>query len=179
MIRSVLQSVLSFISALMLISMASADESSDVVGGASAFTTLLKSHCLKCHGPEIQEGDLQLDTLKRDFTDSQIAAKWIEVMDNLNLGEMPPKGEPQPSPELVAKVTDWIAGELRRAAALAKGTGGRVLMRRLSRTEYANVVRDLLRSNSFRAKGHGTCCRPTERSTVSTRSARRCCSIRH
>ncbi len=106
--------------------------------------TLVKDHCVTCHGPDAQEGDLRLDNLPPDFNDSQIAGKWIEVMDNLNLGEMPPDDEDRPPNELVAKVTDWIATELRHAETLAKGTGGRVLMRRLSRTEYANAVRDLL-----------------------------------
>ena len=121
-----------------------ADDLRDVATFTSAVTGLIKSHCLSCHGPDAQEAGLRLDTLRPDFADSQTAAKWIEVMDNLNLGEMPPEDEAQPSPELTAKVTGWIAGELRHAATLSKGTGGRVLMRRLSRTEYANIVRDLL-----------------------------------
>lgn len=110
----------------------------------TAVSSLLKKHCVSCHGAETQESGLRLDTLKPDFTDSPTAAKWIEVMDNLNLGEMPPEGEPQPNAEQAAKVTHWIANELRHASTLAKGTGGRVLMRRLNRTEYTNIVRDLL-----------------------------------
>ncbi len=110
----------------------------------SAVTMMIRSHCVGCHGPDVQEGELRLDTLKPDFADSQTAAKWIEVMDNLNLGEMPPKGEQQPSDALVAIVADWIAKEIRHSATLANSTGGRVLMRRLNRTEYANAVRDLL-----------------------------------
>ncbi|MEO1981272.1 MAG: DUF1587 domain-containing protein, partial [Fuerstiella sp.] len=121
-----------------------AAEPLDVATFKSAVTALVKSHCISCHGPDTQEADLRLDTLRPDFSDSQTAAKWIEVMDNLNLGEMPPEGEEQPAPELSAEVTDWIADELRHTATLSKGTGGRVLMRRLSRTEYANIVRDLL-----------------------------------
>lgn len=105
---------------------------------------MVKANCIDCHGPDTQEGNLRLDTLKPNFDDSAIAAKWIEVMDNLNLGEMPPADEPQPSVAAVAKVTNWIAGELKHAATRSKGTGGRVLMRRLSRSEYANIVEDLL-----------------------------------
>ncbi len=65
-------------------------------------------------------------------------------MDNLNLGEMPPDGEAQPPIELIEQTTDWIATELSNAARQATSTGGRVLMRRLNRNEYANIVRDLL-----------------------------------
>ncbi|MEZ6131566.1 MAG: DUF1592 domain-containing protein [Planctomycetaceae bacterium] len=109
-----------------------------------AVTTLIKTHCIACHGSKTREGDLRLDTLEANFSDSQTAAKWIEVMDNLNLGEMPPDGEAQPPVELIEQTTDWIATELRDAAMQAKSTGGRVLMRRLNRSEYANIVRDLL-----------------------------------
>jgi mono/diheme cytochrome c family protein len=110
----------------------------------TSVVTLIKNHCIKCHGPDTQESDLRLDKLTIDFTNDTAAAKWLEVMDNLNLGEMPPADETRPPTELVARVTDWIATELRHATSLAQGTGGRVLLRRLSRTEYANVVRDLL-----------------------------------
>ncbi|PHR90425.1 MAG: hypothetical protein COA78_35370 [Blastopirellula sp.] len=110
----------------------------------SVVSLLIKRHCIECHGPETQDGKLRLDNLAVDFTDSVTAAKWLEVMDNLNLGEMPPEDEKQPQDEAVAQVTNWIAKELRHANNLAQGTGGRVLLRRLSRTEYANAVRDLL-----------------------------------
>jgi hypothetical protein len=136
--------ILILFSDIFVYAVACADEPLDVATYKSAVTELINSHCISCHGPETQEADLRLDTLRPGFVNSQAAGKWIEVMDNLNLGEMPPEGEPQPAPELAAKVTGWIAGELRHAATLSKGTGGRVLMRRLSRTEYANVVRDLL-----------------------------------
>ena len=94
---------------------ACADAPRDVATFTSAVAGLIKSHCLSCHGSDVKEAGLRLDTLRPDFSDSQTAAKWIEVMDNLNLGEMPPEDESQPSPELAAKVTGWIAAELRHA----------------------------------------------------------------
>lgn len=110
----------------------------------TSVTALIRKHCVSCHGPDEQESNLRLDTLAADFGNSQTAATWVEVMDKLNLGEMPPKDSSQPTSAAGAKVSAWIAEELRHAANLAKRTGGRVLMRRLSRTEYTNIVRDLL-----------------------------------
>jgi hypothetical protein len=136
--------ILILLAGILVHAVACADEPLDVATYKSAVTEFISSHCISCHGPDAQEANLRLDRLRPDFVDSQTAGKWIEVMDNLNLGEMPPEGEPQPPPELAAKVTGWIAGELRHAATLSKGTGGRVLMRRLSRTEYGNIIRDLL-----------------------------------
>ena len=127
-----------------LVSNAFAKDPLDLQTYRSAVQPLIGNHCISCHGPDVQESDLRLDNLGTDLSNSEIAAKWLEVMDNLNLGEMPPEGESAPPNELVAKTTDWIATELRHASAAAKATGGRVLMRRLNRTEYANIVRDLL-----------------------------------
>ncbi|MDF1752780.1 MAG: DUF1592 domain-containing protein [Verrucomicrobiales bacterium] len=102
-----------------------------------------EKHCIACHGPDKQKGKLRLDTLPLDFGDHEAAGKWIEVMDNINLGEMPPEDEPIPEVDEIAPVAKWIALELRHAEKVNRGTGGRVLLRRLSRTEYANTVRDL------------------------------------
>jgi len=38
----------------------------------------------------------------------------------------------------------WLTAELRRAEEVARSTGGRVVMRRLTRYEYNNTMRDLL-----------------------------------
>lgn len=105
----------------------------------------LKKHCFKCHGPEKQKSGLRLDTLTGNFNDSPTAATWIKVRDRLNLGEMPPNKEPRPDLSGMLQVTHWIADELKQLDARAASTGGRVLLRRLTRTEYANTVRDLLK----------------------------------
>ncbi len=65
-------------------------------------------------------------------------------MDRLNLGEMPPAEKPRPAIEQAQAVTHWIAEGLRKAQRQATGNGGRMLLRRLNRTEYTNTIRDLL-----------------------------------
>ncbi|HEX5106044.1 MAG TPA: DUF1587 domain-containing protein, partial [Pirellulaceae bacterium] len=107
-------------------------------------TPFLKKHCHKCHGAEQAEAKLRLDTLAADFLQRPAADHWVEVLDRLNLGEMPPEDEPRPAAEDLAAVTDWITSELRLARERSQSTGGRVLLRRLTRLEYANTVRDLL-----------------------------------
>ena len=104
----------------------------------------LTQHCITCHGPEKQKGKLRLDTLEPDFINNPHASAWIEVMDRINLGEMPPEEEPRPDADKLAIVSRWIASEVRGASRRAQSTGGRALLRRLTRTEYANTVRDLL-----------------------------------
>lgn len=103
-----------------------------------------EDNCLHCHGPDRQKGDLRLDTLGLDFSESETAFHWTEIMDNINLGEMPPPDEPRPFVDESTRVTTWIAGELRHAEKSARATGGRVQLRRLNRFEYTNTVTDLL-----------------------------------
>ncbi|MEQ8787214.1 MAG: DUF1592 domain-containing protein [Pirellulaceae bacterium] len=114
---------------------------------------LLRQFCFKCHGPDAQEGELRLDTLVVDFTSPGAASQWVEVMDRLNLGEMPPADEPKPEVEAVRRTTSWIAGELRHAQRRMLARGGRVLLRRMNRVEYANTVRDLLNMEFLPGEG--------------------------
>ena len=107
-------------------------------------TPFLQQHCVKCHGAEKQKGDVRLDNLAPDFVNNPAAGVWAEVRNKMNLGEMPPKDEPRPDSAALAVVTGWVAAEQRAVQRLATSTGGRVLLRRLSRAEYANTVRDLL-----------------------------------
>lgn len=107
----------------------------------------LKANCLACHGPEKQEGKLRLDTLATDFTQGETARQWVEVMDQLNRGEMPPDDRPRPDAAAQQQVVKWIAAELRDAERKSRSSGGRVVLRRMNRTEYANTIRDLLAIN--------------------------------
>jgi mono/diheme cytochrome c family protein len=102
----------------------------------------LARYCYACHGAKEQESDLRLDTLKPDFASAATASVWIEVMDRMNLGEMPPEGELDV--QELSTVTGWIAGELRHAERASLSSGGRVVLRRMNRAEYANTIRDLL-----------------------------------
>ncbi|MDF1851470.1 MAG: DUF1592 domain-containing protein [Verrucomicrobiales bacterium] len=119
----------------------------------SAVVPFFEKHCYRCHGPEKEKGDLRLDTLEIDFANTSALGHWIEVMDNINLGDMPPEDEPIPTVEELGPVTEWIASEIRHAEKMARSTGGRVMIRRLNRTEYANTVRDLLHVNFLPGEG--------------------------
>lgn len=116
----------------------------DVPNESAAALDFLKQHCHACHGPKKQEGKLRLDTLTAEFDLPGKARVWIEVMDKLNLGEMPPDGKPRPDAEAQERLVKWIAAELRAADKRSRSAGGRVLLRRMNRAEYANTIRDLL-----------------------------------
>lgn len=110
----------------------------------SQFRKFAAQHCVACHGPDVQKRKLRLDQLPASFADKDTAAVWMKVLDRLSRGEMPPKSEERP-PE---KDTDVVLAGLRRQlheASLARQRQeGRVLLRRLNRTEYETTLRDLL-----------------------------------
>lgn len=113
----------------------------------------LVKHCVACHGAETAEAELRLDTLAADFVQRPAVDHWIEVLDRLNLGEMPPEDRPRPDAAALTRVIEWITSELQLARARSQSTGGRVLLRRLTRFEYANTVRDLLNVDFVEGEG--------------------------
>lgn len=105
---------------------------------------IIAKYCLRCHGSELQEGDLRIDRLNPDLVNGKDAGFWHEVLNQLNEGEMPPEGELQLSRKELTRVTMWLEAELKKAAARRNSTGGRQLMRRMSRYEYQYTLEDLL-----------------------------------
>ena len=104
----------------------------------------LAKHCLECHGANDGKAGLTLHDLGSDLTVGDNADRWKEVIDRINLGEMPPRERPRPDAQASFAVVRWVGSELKRAERQARMAGGRVLMRRLNRREYINTVRDLL-----------------------------------
>lgn len=105
---------------------------------------ILEQFCHRCHNDEKASADLKLDQLNGDLVQGPDAETWHDVLNKLNLGEMPPPKAPQPSELQRLTIVQWLTGELKRAAAVKQSTGGHVVLRRLTRYEYANTMRDLL-----------------------------------
>ncbi len=105
--------------------------------------SFLQQHCLGCHGEKKQKGDRRFDHLELNFDDEDTAFEWQEILDMVNLGEMPPEDEPQPSDEEVSGVVRWITPKLDQyfASQSEKETTG---LRRLNGFQYRNTIRDLL-----------------------------------
>ena len=76
--------------------------------------TFLKHYCYKCHGPDKQKAKRRFDTLSVTIRDFRQQEQWQEMVDQLNLGEMPPEDEEQPTREerlaAVKSMTEAIAG---------------------------------------------------------------------
>jgi hypothetical protein len=95
---------------------------------------LLDNYCITCH--------TQFATA--DVSNMPANAEWWEkVIRKLRAGAMPPAGSPRPSKADAAGLIATLETALDRAAA-AKPNPGRFILHRMSRTEYANAIRDLL-----------------------------------
>ncbi len=102
------------------------------------------AHCLDCHGPEKQKGEFRIDTLS-EKVGYENSPQWLEIMERINSGEMPPKKEKKhPSAEESAQTVEWIAARMKEGEAARMATRGRISYNRLTRDEYVNTVRDLI-----------------------------------
>jgi hypothetical protein len=108
------------------------------------FRAFAAKHCLECHSPEAAEGNLRLDQLPHDFDTRDVAARWVKVLDKMTSGEMPPPDSPRPPQAELQTVVGALRTELHAASAGRQNRDGRVLIRRLNRTEYETTLRDLL-----------------------------------
>ncbi|MEM8666123.1 MAG: DUF1592 domain-containing protein [Planctomycetota bacterium] len=106
---------------------------------------ILANACFDCHGPDIQEGNIQVDTLDPDLAHGEDVAWWLEVFAVLSNGEMPPADDVELSDEDRAKIIDWLSTELQTASRIRRDSKGETSFRRMTRYEYNYALQDLLR----------------------------------
>jgi hypothetical protein len=104
---------------------------------------LLKEYCLGCHSSEKHKGDLDLERFTSLSEVSKHPKVWQGLVEQLSLGEMPPKEKPQPSSAQREQLITWANGVLDEIALTRAGDPGPVVLRRLSNAEYRYTVRDL------------------------------------
>ena len=101
--------------------------------------SILKTHCLNCHSTAKQKGDLDLeasDIHREPHT-------WENVLDQIAMGEMPPKKERPLAPDEKKQLVGWVRDTLDQIALANAGDPGPVVLRRLSNMEYTYTIRDL------------------------------------
>ena len=112
-------------------------------GAVSPTRALIDQHCIKCHGPEKQQGKVRLDDLPLTITDQESAERWDDVLWVLEANEMPPEGEPAVKPE----ARNLAVGEIKQLLAAGISKHARyphTPIRRMTRLQYNNAVVDLL-----------------------------------
>lgn len=108
----------------------------------AADRALLNQYCIGCHSERLKSGNLVLEKLDPANPAGSVDL-WEKVVRKTRAGMMPPSGSPRPD----RAVLDAFAGRLESALdreAAARPDPGSIVLHRLNRTEYANVIRDLL-----------------------------------
>ena len=110
----------------------------------SELQSLFNTYCYDCHGGAgTTEGDIDLAAM----TDWDAAKKqphtWQKVAEMLGNGLMPPQDADQPTDAEREKLKSWVAGYLALQAQAHAGDPGKVILRRLSNSEYSYTLRDL------------------------------------
>jgi uncharacterized protein DUF1592/uncharacterized protein DUF1588/uncharacterized protein DUF1587/uncharacterized protein DUF1585/uncharacterized protein DUF1595 len=104
---------------------------------------LVDEYCLSCHDKDHEKGKLVLETIAEDDV-AEHAEVWEKVVRKLRARLMPPIGKERPDEPTYDTVTAFLEKSLDRAAIAKPNPGRTATIRRLTRTEYKNAIRDLL-----------------------------------
>jgi hypothetical protein len=96
--------------------------------------------CLDCHGAERPKGALNLEAILKDDP-ARHAAAWEKVVRRLRTRQMPPAGKSRPAEEAYVAMVSGLEAALDAAPPDPDTTD---TLRRLTRLQYQNAVRDLL-----------------------------------
>ena len=120
---------------------------SSMAGADELTSTFLQKHCIRCHGSKKQKADRRFDTLPEQIRKLDDLERYQEIVDQLNLANMPPEKEPQPSAEERARAIARLTRQLTAAQAELSTSGGHSALRRLNSWEYRQTIGDLLGLN--------------------------------
>jgi mono/diheme cytochrome c family protein len=104
---------------------------------------LVDEYCLACHDEQEKKGGVALDMVTDDVSHHRDV--WEKVVRKLRARQMPPVGRRErPDEATYDAAVGYLETALDRAAARRPNPGRTAPIRRLTRTEYGNAVRDLL-----------------------------------
>jgi hypothetical protein len=111
------------------------------MGDAKKF---LSTYCIDCYTGENPSGQREFATM--DLTKDNWDTQWKlqEIIDQLNLGAMPPEDAEQPTETLRLDSIHFFTQLLNEKRERSTSTSGQTVLRRLTKREYRNTVRDLL-----------------------------------
>lgn len=104
---------------------------------------VVETYCLSCHDTDHKKGDLALDAVLSSGI-GQHPEVWEKVVRKLRSRQMPPIGKERPDDATYDAVVASLEAALDTAAAAHPNPGRTASIRRLTRTEYQNAIRDLL-----------------------------------
>jgi hypothetical protein len=139
----VLAAAAAFLAALAVIFPVHSDQADPALKvAANAPHPLIGKYCMSCHDSEEHVANIAFDKLSLQRVSANPDV-WERVARKLNAGLMPPSGNPRPP---AGELHDFLKDLTTRLDAAAPPPAP-VALRRLNRTEYGYVIRDLLGLN--------------------------------
>ena len=102
------------------------------------------NYCIECHNKDKKKGGTRLDNVLFTIKNEADAQHWKDILDVMNVDDMPPKKAKQPSLEEKSRFIGELTEGLEEARALLVDSGGEILIRHMNRREYQNVIKDML-----------------------------------
>ena len=103
----------------------------------------METYCISCHDADTHKGNFNLEAAMSADIDRNPAA-WEKVVRRLSKRQMPPTGKKRPDEQTYNAIVAQCASVLDNAASAHPNPGRTDTIRRLTRTEYQNAIRDLL-----------------------------------
>lgn len=136
--------------------LAQGESSPEIAGAPTANLADFKKHispiltktCVECHGPEKMKGKFRIDTLDPNLIEGGDVNWWLEVLDVVSNGEMPPEdADVQLADGDLGRITGWLSSEIQKASTERRNKGDHSSFRRMARYEYDYALQDLLGLN--------------------------------
>jgi len=111
----------------------------------SPIHSFIDQHCIDCHDDSTAKGDFDITALTFDLNQVETRGRWTRVFDLIEKGDMPPPEKSKVSTEERQAVVKQLAADLLAAAKADAAKNGRGPVRRLTRVEFENNLRVLLK----------------------------------
>jgi hypothetical protein len=131
---------------LLATSLARADDGSAAleIQFSRTIQPLLKKYCYECHGEKSPRAGVDLARFRTPRQVLEARRLWSNVLAKVRGREMPPDdAEAAPSADEREKLVTWVSTALSTFDCRDRRHAGQVTLRRLTRYEYRNSVRDL------------------------------------
>src|SRR5689334_5192513 len=110
---------------------------------AASVRAVAEAYCLNCHDGDSAKGGLNIASVVSEET-GRHPEVWEKVVRRLRGRQMPPLGKKRPDDQTYSSMLAQLETALDRAAVERPNPGRTDTIRRLTRTEYQNAIRDLL-----------------------------------
>jgi len=109
----------------------------------SEFLPLLRTYCFDCHQGESPDGELRLDTDSSPAAVAEQRNVWMRAVAQVRLGSMPPEDAAELDADTRVRFLQLMEHFASAVDCVQNPNAGKVALRRLTRREYRNTIRDL------------------------------------